>query len=169
MAKLLLLPCLTVSLCFYIFLLLCLNLSFGTWGRPRKPKFSTDKKQLEDMGWEWGVVCPGKAPKGPTQLHPQFMRQNYSLKPHQVNKIRSAPAQPELMIFIWMYMSELDSPGKETFLKKFSSGDSVLHLKTIGSNNLICWYNLHFLIMRYEYALMETEGKNQCCQVSKDL
>ena len=112
MAKLLLLPCLTISCCFYIFSLLWLNLSFGTWGRPRKPKFSTDKRQLEDMGWGSGVVCPGKAPKGPTGLHPQFIRQNYSLKPHQINRIRSAPAQPKLMIFSWMYTSELDSPGK---------------------------------------------------------
>ena len=71
------------------------------------------------MGWRWGVVCPRKAPKRPTRLHPSVTPlgyttsvQNYSLKHHQINKIRSAPAQPKLMIFSWMYMSELDSPGK---------------------------------------------------------
>ena len=74
MAKLLLLPCLTVFLYFYIFSILWLNLFFRTWGKPRKPKFSTDKRLLEDMGWGWGVVCPGKSPKGPTRLHPQFIR-----------------------------------------------------------------------------------------------
>ena len=56
---------------FCIFSLLQLNLLFGTWGRPRRLKFSTDKRQVEDTGQE---LCPRKVPEDPTQLRPLFLR-----------------------------------------------------------------------------------------------
>ena len=38
---------------------------FGTLGRPRRLKISTDKQEAEDMGWSrgWGWCFPGRPPR----------------------------------------------------------------------------------------------------------